>query len=62
LRAGTLDRPETAPPDAHIYTRSKLSWLELPGTVPAFEALYNVMEFLPPESRERLRRNFKGEN
>jgi hypothetical protein len=62
LRAGTLDRPEMAPPDAHIYTRSKLPWLELPAAVPAFEALYNVMEFLPPESRERLRRNFKGEN
>src|SRR5581483_4795254 len=31
LRAGTLDRPEAVKPDAHIFTRSKLPWLDLPA-------------------------------
>jgi hypothetical protein len=57
LRAGTLDQPEMVQPDVHIFTRSKLPWLELPKTARAFEAFYNLVEVWPPESRERLRRN-----
>jgi hypothetical protein len=30
LRVGTLDDPAAAPPDLHIYTRSKLPWVTLP--------------------------------
>ncbi|HEX2930672.1 MAG TPA: GFA family protein, partial [Candidatus Binatia bacterium] len=33
LRVGTLDRPETVKPDVHIFTRSKLPWLDLPKDV-----------------------------
>ena len=35
LRVGTLDRPEAIKPDVHIFTRSKLPWLDLPKEVPA---------------------------
>jgi hypothetical protein len=62
LRAGTLDRPETVRPDVHIFTRSKLPWVELPAGVPAFAAFYNLAEFWPAESRERLRRNIAGDS
>lgn len=62
LRAGTLDRPETVTPDVHIFTRSKVPWLELPAGVPAFEAFYKPAELWPAESRERLRRNIAGES
>jgi len=57
LRVGTLDRPEAIKPDVHIFTRSKLPWLDLPKDVPAFESFYDLKEVWSAESRERLRRN-----
>jgi hypothetical protein len=30
VRVGTLDHPERVEPDVHIFTRSKLTWFELP--------------------------------
>jgi hypothetical protein len=57
VRAGTLDKPEAVIPDVHIFTRSKLPWLDLPNGVRAFESIYKIDEVWSPESRERLRRN-----
>ncbi len=37
LRAGTLDEPAWAQPVAHIWTRSRLPWVEI-GDAPAFAA------------------------
>ncbi len=56
VRAGTLDTPEAVTPDVHVYTRSKLPWLELPRGVPAFESMYKIEEVWSAESKERLRR------
>jgi hypothetical protein len=56
VRAGTLDKPEAVTPDVHVYTRSKLPWLELPRGVPAFESMYKIEEVWSAESKERLRR------
>jgi hypothetical protein len=53
VRVGTLDRPEAMPPDVHIFTRSKLSWIGLPADVPAFEAYYGMKSLWPAESLER---------
>ena len=61
LRAGTLDHPETVAPDVHIFTRSRLPWIELPKGVPSFAAFYKLAEFWPAASRERLRRDIAGE-
>lgn len=57
VRAGTLDRPEAVKPDVHIFTRSKLPWLELPADVRAYKSFYKIDEVWPAASRERLRRN-----
>jgi len=57
VRAGTLDRPEAVKPDVHIFTRSKLPWLDLPADVPAYKSFYKIDEVWPAASRERLRRN-----
>src|SRR3954453_8341005 len=57
VRAGTLDNPAAVTPQVHIFTRSKLPWLELPKDVPAFAAFYNIKEVWPAESRERLQRH-----
>ena len=29
IRVGTLDKPAAVPPDVHIFTRSKLPWVDL---------------------------------
>jgi hypothetical protein len=55
VRGGTLDRPSDVEPDVHIYTKSKLSWVKLPESVPAFEGYYDSKALWPPESLERLR-------
>lgn len=53
VRIGTLDEPAALPPDVHIYTRSKLPWITLPASVPAFEAYYRSSEVWPAESLAR---------
>jgi hypothetical protein len=42
VRVGTLDHPEAIQPDVHIFTRSKVPWLDLPKDVPAFESFYSM--------------------
>jgi len=54
VRAGTLDQPSAVAPDVHIFTRSKLPWIELPDTVPAFEVYYDSKALWPAASLERL--------
>jgi hypothetical protein len=53
VRAGTLDDPSSVSPDVHIYTRSKLPWVELPESVPAFEVYYDMKSVWPAASLER---------
>jgi hypothetical protein len=54
VRGGTLDEPSGIAPDVHIYTRSKLSWVTLPESVPAFELYYDRKALWPAASLERL--------
>lgn len=57
VRAGTLDHPEAVEPDVHIFTRSKLAWLNLPADARAYKSFYKIDEVWPAASKERLRRN-----
>ena len=54
VRAGTLDQPWSVTPDVHINTKSKLSWVTLPESVPAFEAYYDREVLWPAASLERI--------
>ena len=54
VRAGTLDDPSAVQPDVHIYTRSKVPWVVLPESVPAFEVYYEMKELWPAASLQRL--------
>jgi hypothetical protein len=54
VRGGTLDDPSRVTPDVHIFTRSKLSWVALPDSVPAFEIYYDSKTLWPQPSLERL--------
>jgi hypothetical protein len=55
VRGGTLDDPSSIAPDVHIYTRSKLDWVQLPESVPAFDAYYDAKALWPAASLERLK-------
>jgi hypothetical protein len=54
VRGGTLDDPSGIAPDVHIFTKSKLSWITLPESVPAFEVYYDSKSLWPTASLERL--------
>jgi hypothetical protein len=54
VRGGTLDNPAAATPDVHIFTRSKLPWVELPNDTPAFDVYYDSRTLWPAASLERL--------
>ena len=54
VRGGTLDDPSSVEPDVHIYTRSKLPWVALPESTPAFRTYYDPEKLWPAASLERL--------
>jgi hypothetical protein len=54
VRGGTLDDPRTIRPDVHIFTRSKVDWVVLPESTPAFEVYYDRHALWPAASLERL--------
>ena len=54
VRGGTLDDPSSVEPDVHIFTRSKVPWVELPRSVPSFDVYYDTKALWPPASLERL--------
>ena len=51
---GTLDDTSCVSPQAHIYTRSKQSWINLPDNIPSYSEKYDINELWPKESIERL--------
>jgi hypothetical protein len=53
VRGGTLDDPAAVRPDVHIFTRSKLGWVTLPESVPAFEVYYDSKKLWPAASLGR---------
>jgi hypothetical protein len=52
---GTLDDPSAIQPDVHLYTRSRVPWVALPASVPAFDAYYDAKSLWPAASLERRR-------
>lgn len=68
VRIGTLNEPSALPPDVHIYTRSKLPWVDLRSNAagattgePAhvFEAYYDSSKLWPAESLARRKAIFE---
>jgi hypothetical protein len=55
VRGGTLDEPSRVEPDVHIYTKSKLPWVTLPDSAPAFAAFYDVKKVWPAETLDRFK-------
>jgi hypothetical protein len=55
LRVGTLDDPSALPPRAHVFTQSKLAWVQVPDDVLKFDVYFDIREHWPAESLERMR-------
>ena len=53
VRVGTLDQPDLLPPDVHIFTASKQTWVVLPEGAASFEEYYDRDELWPEESIAR---------
>lgn len=53
VRVGTLDNPNSCPPDIHIFTESKQAWVQIPEGARAFRAFYDRMQEWPASSLAR---------
>jgi hypothetical protein len=53
FKTTTLDNAENFPPLAHIFTKSKLSWVELGTDIPSFDEFYDRDEVYSKRSLER---------
>lgn len=53
VRVGTLDEPQRAPPNIHIFTSTKLPWVVLGDDVPIKEEYYVAEEVWSASSLER---------
>lgn len=53
VRVGTLDQPDSLPPDIHIFTASRQPWLQLPAGVPAVSEYYQREQYWPAASLAR---------
>ncbi len=53
VRVGTLDDPDAAPPDIHIFTSSKQPWVVIPAHMPAVPEYYEREKYWPAESLAR---------
>lgn len=60
VRGGTLDDPTGVTPDVHIYTRSKVGWVNLPEGVQACPVYYDPGRLWPSESLRRLQAIGRG--
>ncbi|MBD8525986.1 GFA family protein [Pseudomarimonas arenosa] len=55
VRVGTLDNPDIAPPDIHIFTSSKQPWVVIPEGARAVPEYYDAREVWREESLARFR-------
>ena len=53
VRVGTLDAPDSLPPDIHIFTASKQPWVVIPPGMPAVPEYYDRQKYWPAESLAR---------
>lgn len=69
VRVGTLDNPSALPPDVHIFTRSKIDWVDLSNPAPGAttgrpakicDVYYDMKTEWPPASLAR-REALKGQ-
>ena len=55
LKTTTLNDANRYPPQAHIFVKSKLSWLKICDDIPSFDAFYRREEIYSSESIKRFK-------
>jgi hypothetical protein len=55
VRVGTLDNPDSCPPDIHIYTSTKQDWLVLQEGIPVVDEYYKMRDYWPEQSVKRFK-------
>ena len=55
VRVGTLDTPDSLPPDIHIFTTSKQAWVRIDDEKPSVAEYYDREAHWPAASLERWR-------
>jgi len=55
LKGGTLDDPNVAPPDIHIFTSTKRDWVTIDDGTPVMKNYYSREARWPQASIERLK-------
>lgn len=53
IRAGTLDDPDSMPPDVHIFTSTKQPWVIIPPEHKSVETYYDTIKTWSAASLER---------
>ena len=54
VKVGSLNEPNSLPPQAHVFVDTKLDWVQLDDGLPQFEAFYDFKSLWPKKSYERL--------
>lgn len=62
IRVGTLDHPDMFAPDIHIFTSTKLPWLQLPEDTPQVEEYYRRSLYWPEDSVIRYKKAIQNNN
>jgi hypothetical protein len=55
VRVSSLDDPTAVAPDVHIFTASKVPWVQIPEGAMAVEEYYDMQAAWPAQSWDRLR-------
>lgn len=60
VRVGTLEHPNSCPPDIHIFTSSKQDWVKLNDSAPVMAEYYQRSKYWPEQSIARYKRAVKA--
>ena len=58
VKVGTLQNPDQFPPGVHVHIKQKVSWIEIPEDVPAFEEGYDFKAVWSSEGYTRFMKFF----
>jgi hypothetical protein len=53
IRVGSLDQPDSLPPDIHIFTSSKQPWVQLLADIPRVDEYYRASDYWLESSMKR---------
>jgi hypothetical protein len=56
IRVGTMDNPNSLPPDVHIFTTTKQNWVILPENDIAVDIFYDYEQVWSKKSKERRKK------